>query len=672
MDKQSAKRRIEKLKAEINRHRYLYHVLDRSEISDAALDSLKHELAQLERRFPNLITPDSPTQRVGGAPLPAFAKARHDQPMLSLTDAFSEPELVAWEERIKKLNGSADRLDYYAEIKMDGLAVSLVYEDGRFVRGATRGDGVTGEDITGNLKTIEAVPLSLELNRLPRTVRARAERRLELRGEVFMTKTSFAALNREQARRGQAPFANPRNAAAGSLRQLDPKVTAARKLDCYVYDLVTDLGQETHQQSHEWAQLVGAKVNPESRHCRTLAEVVSYHQSIARTRERFDYWSDGIVVNVNAIRLLRKLGVVGKAPRGSIAFKFPAEEATTKVEDIIVQVGRTGALTPVAKLTPVQVAGTTVSRATLHNSDEIERLGLKIGDTVIVRKAGDIIPDVVRVLAKLRTGRERRFTMPRHCPVCGSAVRRRTGEVNHYCTNPHCYGARREQLYHFVSKRAFDIDGLGPKIIDQLVEAGLVREAPDFFTLKETDLAPLERFAEQSATNLIAAIRASFKVPLARFIYSLGIRHVGEETALALARHFKRIEAIAEASREELEAVPDVGGVVAESIFRFFQSSHQRAIVQSFVERGVRILAPPNERSTLSGKTVVLTGGLETLTRDEAKDKIRAAGGDVSSSVSRDTDLVVVGSDPGSKYERAKKLDVRTIDEKEFLKLIGT
>jgi len=670
MDKKQAKERIEKLRKEINHHRYLTHVLDRQEISDAAQDSLKHELDQLEKQYPEFVTPDSPTQRVAGKPLPEFKKVRHEKPMLSLVDAFSDQEFLDWLQRIQKLV-PREKLDYYAEIKMDGLAMTLIYRDGLFFQGATRGDGLVGEDITQNLKTIEAIPLRIDIEKLPKTKQAQAQKEVEIRGEVYMRKDVFEKLNKEQKKKNGQTFANPRNAAAGSVRQLDPKITASRKLNFYAYDLTTDLGQETHEQSHELVKLLGLPVNPHNKHCSNLQEVIEYHNSVAKLRPKLPYWSDGIVINVNKISTFKKLGVVGKAPRGALAFKYPAEQATTVVEDIQVQVGRTGALTPVAHLKPVLVAGSTISRATLHNLDEIRRLGVKIGDTVIIQKAGDVIPDVVKVLTRLRTGKEKEFRMPKKCPVCGSDVVRHPGEVAYYCSNKKCYAQNRERLYHFVSKKAFEIDGLGPKIIDQLWHHDLVKNPADIFNLKKEDLEALERFAEKSASNIISAIEKSKKVFLSRFIFGLGIRHVGEETAFALARRFGTLEKLKKASLDEINAVPDIGDVVAKSLYNFFQDPKSLKLVDNLEKAGVKIIPEHiKHKQILSGKTFVLTGSLSSLTRDDAKAKIRDLGGDVSSSVSKETDFVVAGEEPGSKYEKGKKIGVKIIDEKEFLKII--
>ncbi len=687
MNKEEAKKRIEKLKAEIDHHRYLYHVLDRQEISDAALDSLKHELYKLEQEFPEFITSDSPTQRVGGEPLPEFKKWQHGTPMLSIEDVFSEEELLDWKNRIQKLTPN-EEFNYYAEIKMDGLAMSLVYEKGYLKVGATRGDGKTGEDVTNNLKTIEAIPLQLRIpeekeidefirkfgkdgldeKKLRQSLKKLPER-VEARGEAFMTKKVFDGLNKAQEASGLPVFANPRNAAAGSIRQLDSKITASRKLDFYGYALLTDFGQTTHEQIHEILKLIGIKVNPLNRSCKNLDEVLAYHEEIGKKRPHLPYWTDGVVVNINKIKTLEKLGVVGKTPRGMIAFKFPPEQATTIVREVVWQVGRTGAVTPVAVMDPVFIAGTTVTHSTLHNMDEIERLGLKVGDTVIIEKAGDVIPKVVKVLPNLRTGKEKKISPPAACPRCETKLVHEDGEVAIYCPNKKCFARSMRQIRYFVSKKAFNIDGLGNKIVERFLDEGLIRDAADIFELEAGDILPLERFAEKSAANLIEAIEKSKKIPLSRFIFSLGIRHVGEETAVDLANYFGSLEKLENANLETLQAVPNIGGVMAESILEWFCDKGNEDFLERLLKH-VSIIKPVATKKIWQGLKFVLTGSLESLTRDQAKEKIKMMGGDVVSSVSRETDYVVAGSDPGSKYDYAQRLGVKIIDEKEFLKML--
>lgn len=665
MTKGEAKKRIEKLRKLIERYSYEYHVLDRPSVPDAVWDSLKRELTQLEERFPEFITSDSPTQRVAGKPLKSFTKVRHVTPILSLQDVFSEDEVGAWEARVRKLAGSASAISYYAEVKMDGLAISIVYENGALVRAATRGDGAVGEDVTHNIRTIPTIPLKLRHGALP------LRQRIEVRGEVFMSKAAFTALNALQKKRREPVFANPRNAAAGSVRQLDPKTTASRKLDFFAYDVLAETSFATHQEAHECARDIGFKVNAENRHCKSLPDVLAYFRHIERLRVKLPYQIDGIVVNVDETPVFKKLGVVGKAPRAAVAFKFSPEETTTVLRAIRLQVGRTGVITPVADMNPVQLAGTTVARATLHNFDEIERLGVRIGDTIVVRKAGDIIPDVVKVLPQLRTGSEKKFHPPKQCPVCDAKVTRRTDEVALYCSNNQCPARRHEALDHFVSRKAFDIVGLGTKVVDALVSEGLVREPADFFRLKEADVEKLPLFAEKRAENLIRAIRERKTIPLARFIFALGIRHVGEETAVDLNRHFGSLPNVLRASKEDFDHVPGIGTVVSGSVAAYFADPKQREAVKHLLAVGIRVLHSerPVNRS-LAGQTVVVTGTLATMTREDAHARIREHGGDVASSVSKKTSFVVVGDDPGSKAEKAEKLGVRRVTEKEFLEML--
>ncbi len=686
MNKNRAKERIDKLRQEINRHRYLYHVLNRQEISDAVLDSLKHELAKLEEEFPALITPDSPTQRVSGKPLRGFKKVQHSVSMLSLNDAFSTDELKEWEARIRKLMPATD-VDYFAEIKVDGFAISLVYENGALKTGSTRGDGMTGEDITQNLKTIESIPLRLSspkvvakekearhiLQKFPLVKKAvaRIPPTLEIRGEVYMTKRAFKEINRKQRESGLPPFANPRNIAAGSVRQLDPKITVSRKLDFLCYDIISDLGQQTHEEEHLIAKLLGFKTVEVARRCKTIDEVTEFWKYVLGKRDELPLLIDGIVVQVNSGRLFERLGVAGKAPRGAIAFKFPAKETTSVVEDIRVQIGRTGVLTPVAVLKPVKVSGVTVSRATLHNMDEIERLDVRIGDTVIVQRAGDVIPDIVRVLKHLRPVPAKKFRMPEN--FCGEPVIRKTGEAAHRILHPEkCGLVAREKFYHFVSKKAFDISGLGPKIVDRLIDKARVNDPADLFLLKEEDLRPLERFEEKSAENLIGAIQSKREIGLSRFIYSLGILHAGEETAIDLAEHFGTLKKVMSASAEKLRMVPNIGEVVAENIYKWFREEKNRVFLKKLIRSGVKVKSekPKAGSKRLKGLTFVLTGGLKTMTRGEAKEKIRRLGGEVSESVSRKTNYVIAGIEPGSKLKKAERLGVKIIEEKDFLKLI--
>ena len=684
-DKTKAKIRIEKLRDEINRHRYLYHVLDKQEISEAALDSLKHELAKLEEQFPDLIAPDSPTQRVAGRPLEEFQKVRHSIPMLSLNDAFDQEEMKAWEDRLKRLRPDMKAFDYYSELKMDGLAVSLLYENGILARGATRGDGITGEAVTQNIRTIEAIPLRLENPANEKSGQADGffqkalKGRFEVRGEVFMSKTAFEKINKEQKQKNEEPFANSRNAAAGSIRQLDPKIASKRKLDFCAYDIATDIGLKTHEEVHRLLELLGFFTTKQNRHCENLDEVFKFYNEIEISREKLPFQIDGIVVSVNNIALMKNFGIAGKAPKGMIAYKFPAEQATTVVEDIIIQVGRTGAMTPVAHLKPVAVAGSTVSRATLHNEDEIKRKDIRIGDTVIIQKAGDIIPEIVEPLRRMRAGKEKEFVMPKICPVCGALLKRLEGEAITRCTNSQCFAQNRRRLFHFASKGAFDIEGLGPKIIDQLIENELVAEPADFFELEAGDLEPLERFAEKKAKNIIEGIQARKIITLSRFLFALGIRHAGEQMAqdiskMLLGKSDNLSEALKFAqglTREQWMDIEGIGDIAADSLVEFFSNKKSLKIVENLIKVGVEIEKGKNAAAgILIGKKFVITGTLFSMSRDQAKQKIQELDGRVSASVSRETDFLVAGENPGSKYEKAKKSGVKILSEEEFLALL--
>ena len=663
MAKEEAAQRIRKLKELINRHRYLYHVQDRQEISEAALDSLKKELFDLERKFPEFITSDSPTQRVGGRPLEKFEKAKHYQPMLSLNDAFSPKDMEDWLDRVSKILTEQEKkqIDFYCELKIDGLAIELVYQGGILKQGSTRGDGQIGEDVTQNLKTIEAIPLKLEI-----------PRQIVVRGEVFCSKKELERINKEQKRSGLPEFANPRNLAAGSIRQLDPKITVSRRLDSFAYDLITDLDQKTHQDKHGILKNLGFKTNSHNKYCQNLGQVLEFHNFWQKEREKLPYEIDGIVVVINNNKIFKKLGVVGKAPRAAIAFKFPLKQAATVIEDIKVQVGRTGAITPVALLKPVEIGGATISRATLHNENEIKRLGIKIGDTIIVGRAGDVIPDIIKVLPELRTGREKEFKMPKFCPSCGGKLAKPAGEALWRCLNPGCFAKLREYFYHFVSRNSFDIVGLGPKIIDRLVDKGMIQDTSDLFRLKEGDILPLERFAERSSQNLISAIQARKKIVLSRFIYALGIRNVGEKTANDLAEYFGSVENLQKAFFDDLQKITDVGPIVAKSIHNWFKNKKNSEFLEKLKEAGVKIQYQKSKikNQKLQGLTFVLTGSLETLAREKAKEIIRQLGGDISESVSKNTNFLIAGKEPGLKYEKAKKLGVKIINKEEFLKIV--
>ncbi len=694
LSKNEVKIRIEKLRKLINKYRYSRLVLNKELISPEAEDTLKKELFDLEQRFPELITPDSPTQRVGGRALKKFPKIHHLARMLSFNDAFSQEDMEDWLTRNLKLLPSGVKPDFYCELKIDGLAMSMVYENGILKTGATRGDGITGEDVTANLKTIEAMPLSLlsreevlknlekaKLHHIVNHLKKSWPKVIEARGEVFLNKKDFEALNREQKRKDMALYANPRNVAAGSVRQLDPKITASRRLDSFAYTLVTDLGQKNHEEEHLILHAFGFRTNPNNKRVDGLENVFKFRDYWAGHREKLAFEIDGVVVIINSEEYFKRLGVVGKTPRGAIAYKFSPKEAETVVEDIIVQIGRTGVLTPVAILKPVQIGGTTVSRATLHNEDEIKRLGLKIGDTVIVGRAGDVIPDVRKVLKELRTGREKEFHFPKE--FCGQKVVRVPGEAAHKILNPKkCELVNRRRLYYFASKAAFNMEGVGPKIIDALLDNNLISDAADLFGLEAGDLVPLERFAEKSAENVINSIQKSKNIDLYKFIYALSIQHVGEETAVDIgkkilehksaARPQDIIDVAGKIKLEDWQKIPNIGPAIGASIYEYFGNKFNLAFLRKLDNAGVRIISPKITKAAqkLAGKIFVLSGGLQTLTRDEAKDRIRALGGDISSSVGKEVDNVVAGSEPGEKYDKAKKLGIKIIDEKEFLNLI--
>jgi DNA ligase (NAD+) len=668
--RQTVKSEIEKLREEIRHHDYRYYVLDDPEVSDAAYDRLMNRLKALEAEHPELISPDSPTQRVGGAPREGFETVAHRRPMISLDNAYSKEELQDFDRRVRELSGR-ERIEYVAEHKFDGLSMSLLYEDGRLERGVTRGDGTRGEDVTLNVRTIRSIPLVLEAAgfkkwKLPRS--------LEVRGEAVMTRRAFEELNRRQEEQGGKIFANPRNAAAGAVRVLDPKITASRRLDFYAYFLLNGDGRvpvDRHSKALEALEAVGFKVSPAWEKLAGIDKVYAFCEAQDARREKLPYEIDGIVVKVNDTALQEELGSTAKAPRWAIAYKYPAHQETTVVKSIFVQVGRTGALTPVAELEPVQIGGVTVSRSTLHNMDEIERLGVQIGDTVLVERAGEVIPHVVQVVRK---GAHRRpFAVPDKCPECGSRIHKDPDEVAYRCVNAACPAKRKESLIHYARRDAMNIDGLGEKIVDQLVDRGLVEDVADLYRLKQEDLVPLERMAEKSAQNLLDEIEASKKNGLARLVYALGIRFVGERTGQLLAEHFDSLKEIAEASEEKLTEVHEVGPKVAASIAEFFSEAANRKLIAKLEKAGVKLTAERKalKDRRLAGKTFVFTGGLERHSREQAGELVMSHGGKVTSSVSKKTDYVVVGADPGSKYDQAKKLGVTILDESGFEKLLG-
>ncbi len=663
MNKSEAKIRIQQLKEVIAEHRYNYHVLDKASMSDSALDSLKHELYALEQEYPDLITADSPTQRVGGEPLPKFEKITHSRPMLSMEDVFTPEEFKAWMKRLEKVGGK--KVDsFFCMPKLDGLAVSIVYENGLLTTAATRGNGRVGENVTVNVKTIDSVPLKL---RVPKGKEIPA--RVEVRGEIYFPQKAFDELNNTQRKNNEPEFANPRNTAAGSIRQLDSTVTATRGLAFVAWDLGGDFDLRTMQDEWKLMSELGFKPVPESELYKTVDAIELHWQDLQVKREKLGYWVDGMVVRVNDNALYKKLGVVGKTPRGLVAWKFPAEEATTVVKEIKWTVGRTGALTPVAVVEPTWVGGTTVQHASLHNIDEIERLDVRVGDTVILYKAGDIIPKIKEVILKMRPSGAMGVQVPTHCPVCGAEVKRVDGEVAIYCGNPRCFVQDREAVLH--AARAFEIDGIGPQTIATLLENGIISIPADLFILEPGEIEGLEGFAELSAKKLVEEIQAHKKITLARFILALGVRNVGEQTAVDLAVAFGSLQSLMDASLEGLTMVEGIGEIVAKSLLEFFAQEHHQQLVQAYLDNGVEIeaikLKPP---SVLSGKAFVLTGTLENLSRDEAKELLREAGAKASGSVSKKTDYVVVGSSPGSKADKARELGVPVLSEQEFIDMM--
>ena len=674
MTKTEAQTRLENLRTAIEKYRYHYHVLNESLISEEALDSLKKELVDIEREFPDLITPDSPSQRVAGAPLPGFKKIRHTVSQWSFNDAFSEQDMREFDARVKRMLenelGRKVSPTYTAELKIDGLKIVFTYENGKLVNAATRGDGTVGEDVTENVKTIEAVPLVLS-----EPVSLVAE------GEAYMPKTQFEKLNAIQKEKGEELYMNPRNITAGTIRQLDPRIVAERKLSTFVYDISGGTIDVPPRQDEELKLLreLGFRVNPHFKNCKDIEEVIAYWNAWMSKKDKQDYLIDGVVVKVTEREYQDALGYTGKAPRFGIALKFPAEQVATVVEDIALQVGRTGVITPVAHLRPVLVYGSTVSRATLHNEDEIRRLDVRIGDTVILQKAGDVIPDIVKVLTEMRTGREKVFHMPKVCPECGTPLEKKTvgtkGDEKSaalYCGNTRCPAKDRRALYHFTSKHAYDIEHLGPKNLDLLLDAGLIASRADIFTLEKGDLLELPRMGEKSVDNMLAAIEKARTQPLERFIVGLSIPEVGEETARDLAEHFGTIEKLQTAKQGDLESMNGIGPRVAASLVEYFADKHNQKVVSDLVAQ-VHIEKPKQkaENAKLTGKTFVLTGTLPTLGRDEAKAMILAQGGKVSGSVSKNTDYVVAGESAGSKYDEAQKLGVTILDQQAFIEMLA-
>jgi DNA ligase (NAD+) len=670
-------KKIEELREKIRYHNYRYYVLDDPTVADAEYDQLMRDLIELEEKYPQYITPSSPTQRVGIEPVSGFTTVKHIAPMLSLANAFSSEELRAFDQRIKKLIPE-EKLEYVVELKIDGLAVTLVYENGIFIRGATRGDGTTGEEITSNLRTVKAIPLKLFGENIPP--------RIEVYGEVYMKKSDFKKLNEERMKNGGSSFANPRNAAAGSVRQLDPRITAQRHLDTFIYRATFPEGHKfnSHMEVLNYLKKIGFKINPHIKICQDVEEVINYCLQWIEKKEELDYEIDGMVIKVNSLNMREELGSTTRSPRWAIANKFPAQQTTTKVRDIIVQVGRTGALTPVAILDPVRISGSVVQRATLHNEDEIKRKDVRIGDTVLIQKAGEVIPEVVKVIKEKRTGKEREFVMPNQCPVCGARVFRPEGEVVSRCNSLICPAQIKERIRHFASRNAMDIEGLGPAIIDQLVEKGLIKDISDLYFLKRDDLISIERMAEKSADNLLDAIEKSKKKTLANLIYGLGIRYVGVHTAEVITSYYPTLYKFKKAKLEELIEINEIGPKIAESIILFFKEKENLAIIERLRSAGLSFsqeegkMKKEKAAQILAGKQFVLTGTLKDFTRTKAKEIISELGGRVTGSVSKKTNYVVAGEDPGSKYQKAQKIGVPIIkigvpiiNEEEFKKIVG-
>jgi len=695
MNNLEAKNRIQKLRAEISRLRFLYHVKNSPKVTDDVYESLTRELHDLEIKYPKMADPNSLVNRVAGEPLPSFQKVPHQIRMLSLNDAFSEAEVIDWENRVKKLIPGGQRADCFCEIKLDGLSASLLYQDGIFVRGATRGDGLIGEDVTENLKMIESVPLFLK---------TKMKGLIEVRGEVVMTKRAWLTLNQKQAAQNKPTFANTRNAAAGSLRQLDPKIVKDRSLDFFAWDLAQyPTSISNHSEKHQILKELGFQLAPYEKKAKSLTEVFAFIQEVGKIRADLPYGTDGLVISIDDLELQESLGYVGKAPRYMVAYKYPAERATSIVTDISLNVGRTGAMTPLAHFEPTLVAGSTISKATLHNMDQIERLDIRIGDTVVIQKAGDVIPEVVEVLKNMRTGKEKKFKMAKNCPVCDSKIERNqinsvsadkalsrkvlgrgrrrgqtialetlsasTSSVAYYCTNKNCPARSRRGMQHFVN--IYEIYEIGPKILDRLKDEGLISDPADLFTLEVSDLSGLERFGLKSAENIINSIVAHKKIPLWRFIYALGIIHVGEQTAQDVANHFGSLPKIMKATINEIEQIANIGPIVTRSLFEYFKQKENLVLIEKLFKNGVTIDNLSLKQGTkFKDKTFVLTGTLESLSRDEAKKIILKEGGRIASSVSSKTNYLIVGAEPGSKYNEALKLGVKVLSEAEFLKML--
>lgn len=664
MKREEAEKRIKELREEIRYHERKYYVENSPVISDYQFDLLLKELEELENLFPDLITPDSPTQRVGGEPAEGFPTVFHEKPMLSLDNTYSYEEIREFERRIKRIIPD-ERIDYVAELKIDGLSMSIIYENGTLLKGVTRGDGIKGEDVTHNVKTIRSIPLVID-----------EKRKVEVRGEIYLPFASFKKINEERMERGEPLFANPRNAAAGSMRTLDPKEVSGRGLDSFIYYIFISGNEpfETHWENLSLLKRLGFKTNPHTRYCKNIEEVIEFCEEWNEKKEKLDYEIDGVVIKVNSVRLQKLLGATSKFPRWAIAYKYPPKQAVTKLKEIIVQVGRTGALTPVAVFEPVELSGSIVSRATLHNEEEVQRKDIRIGDYIIVEKAGEVIPYVVGPVKERRSGNEKIFEMPKNCPICGSEVYKPEGEVISRCLNASCPAKIKESILHFASRKAMNIEGLGDALVDQLVEKNLVKSISDLYNLKYEDLVNLERMGPKSSRNLLEQIENSKQNELSKLIYALGIRYVGEHIAEILAENFESIDDLAKAKKEELLKIREIGEKVAESIEMFFKQKENLDLIDRLKSAGVNVRSKRERKivkDVLKGKTFVITGTLSKYTRDEAEKLIVSLGGKVSSSVSSKTDYLIVGSEPGSKLEKARALGVKTISEGEFLKMIG-
>jgi DNA ligase (NAD+) len=663
--KKKTEKEINELRKVIRKHNYHYYVLDEPIISDYEYDNLLRKLISLEQKYPDLIAPDSPTQRVGAKPLEEFETARHLVPMLSLSNAFSEKELTDFDKRIKK-KFPHQFFNYIIELKIDGLAIALVYEDGILQRGATRGDGFVGEDITQNLRTINSIPLRL--------IKFDNMQRVEVYGEVYMNKDSFNKLNQKRDKQGENLFANPRNAAAGSVRQLDPSITAQRQLDTFIYQATFPDGSyfSTHLQVLNFLKSAGFKVNPHIKECQNIEEAINYCKTWESKKNKLNYEIDGMVIKLNQLSLREELGSTSKSPRWAIAFKFPPEQMTTVIKDIIVGVGRTGALTPVAVLDPVIISGSKVQRATLHNEDEIRRKDIRIGDTVLIQKAGEVIPEVVKVIKEKRSGEEKIFNMPEKCPVCGSKVIKLEDEVASRCNNISCPAQVKERIKHFVSREAMDVDGLGTALIEQLVDKGLIKDFGDLYYLKKEELTKLDRMAEKSSDNIIRAINNSKNRPLTNLIYALGIRYVGSYASKLLSKRISNLLDLKDMTEDDFINITEIGPKIAESIVLFFKKDENIKIIKKLEEAGVNLSSQENmqRKQTLDGIQFVLTGSLETFTRDEATKEIERLGGRVTGNVTKNTNYLILGKDPGQKYQKAKEIGVNILEENEFKNML--